>query len=184
MQLAFEELSRLYNEVEAQIRAHSPVCELSSRCCRFREFGHDLFLTSLEHEFLLASGEPAVSPFSAGENCPWQAESGQCKARAGRPLGCRIFFCDPAWADTMPNVMENAMTTLRQISDRNQLQWDYRPLHKHLLESLAAGRWSQPDLPRREPVGYQISDESSADCSGQSPENRAESGQAAPVGPG
>lgn len=178
MQLAFAELSKLYSDVDEVIRSRSPVCELSARCCRFREFGHDLFLTSLEHEYLLASGEPPVSRLSPGENCPWQAGSGHCKARNGRPLGCRIFFCDPAWADTMPELMESAIGSLRQISERHQLAWDYRPLHKHLLESLAAGRWSQPDLPRREPVGFPQSDGSSADCSGQSPGNQAESGKA------
>lgn len=178
MQLAFAELSRLYAEVDEMIRSRSPVCELSARCCRFREFGHDLFLSSLEHEYLLASGEPAASRLIAGENCPWQAESGHCRARTGRPLGCRVFFCDPAWANEMPEVMEEAIGRLRQISDRHNFAWDYRPLHKHLLESLAAGRWSEPDLPRREPVGIPLADESSADCSGQSPGNQAESGLA------
>jgi len=176
MQLAFDELTKLYDEVDEMIRSASPVCELSARCCRFKEFGHDLFLTSLEHEYLLASGEVAVSRFAPGENCPWQAESGRCTARKGRPLGCRVFFCDPAYAERMPEIMESAIGRLRHISDRHQIEWDYRPLHKHLLESLADGRWLEPGQAQGEHVGTSHADSSSADWSGQSPESNAKSG--------
>lgn len=153
MESAMVQLGRLYGLVENKVTSQGPVCELSARCCRFREFGHDLFLTALEHEYLLASGEPAVEPLRAGENCPWQASSGVCMARAGRPLGCRVYFCDPNFAETMPEIMEEALTQLKQIHNQMEIPWDYRPLHLFLTESREKGRWVEPSQAPCDTVG-------------------------------
>jgi hypothetical protein len=46
-----EELRRLvrelYREVDAAVAAAGPVCVASGRCCRFKEYGHVLFLSIL-----------------------------------------------------------------------------------------------------------------------------------------
>ena len=38
----------LYAEVDREVRAAGPVCVASGRCCRFKEYGHTLFLSNLE----------------------------------------------------------------------------------------------------------------------------------------
>jgi len=56
----------LYREVDAAVAAAGPVCLASGRCCRFKEYGHTLFLSNLEAEVLLHEAPPydpqAVTP--------------------------------------------------------------------------------------------------------------------------
>ena len=134
---ALSALNDLYDEVEAEIHACAPICEISGRCCRFREYGHDLFVSILERDHWLRSGEPAVAAndWRPGENCPWQSPTGLCTARKGRPLGCRVYFCDPKFAEAMPEITERAITRLKRITLQAGLPWDYRPAHRHLAET-------------------------------------------------
>lgn len=136
--LTFEEamsaLGVLYEEVDAEIAGHAPVCQLSARCCRFREYGHDLFVSGLEREYWLRAGEAAVAAdeWRPGENCPWQSSSGLCHARKGRPLGCRVYYCDPAFEPVMPEITEAAISRIKRITGQAGMAWDYRPAHEHL----------------------------------------------------
>lgn len=131
---ALSALGTLYDEVDAEIARHAPVCRLSARCCRFREYGHDLFVSGLEHEYWLRADEPAVSAedWRPGENCPWQSASGMCHARKGRPLGCRVYYCDPAFESVMPDITEAAISRIKRITGQAGMAWDYRPAHEHL----------------------------------------------------
>src|SRR4051794_10484292 len=52
------EVLELYREVDAAVAEAGPVCVASGRCCRFQEFGHVLYLSSLEAEVLLAGAPP------------------------------------------------------------------------------------------------------------------------------
>lgn len=142
----FLALSELFARVDHEIHRIGPQCELSGRCCRFKEYGHDLFITGLEHDYLIETSTAAVTSLKYGENCPWQSNSGMCTARDSRPLGCRVFFCDPAYADSMPEIMESAIRDLRKIHIEADLAWDYRPLQAYLIESREQGRWQEPAI--------------------------------------
>ncbi len=52
------EVLELYSEVDQAVAAAGPVCIASGRCCRFKEYGHVLFVSNLEAEVLL-SGAPS-----------------------------------------------------------------------------------------------------------------------------
>src|ERR1700691_533367 len=97
-------LLQLYTEVDREVAAAGPVCVASGRCCRFKEYGHVLFLSSLEAEVLL-EGVPEENRAQAGpehlrgEFCPYQKDN-LCTAREPRPLGCRIYYCDPNYQQT------------------------------------------------------------------------------------
>ena len=52
----------LYQEVDQAVAAAGPVCIASGRCCRFKEYGHILFLSNLEAEVLLAGAGSTTSP--------------------------------------------------------------------------------------------------------------------------
>ena len=41
-------VARLYADVAAEVEARRPVCVVSGRCCRFEEYGHRLFVTTME----------------------------------------------------------------------------------------------------------------------------------------
>src|SRR5205085_3788244 len=97
-----EELRRrvleLYREADREVARAGPVCLASGRCCRFKEYGHVLYLSNLEAEVLLA-GAPAYSKPAPDGFCPFQKDI-LCTAREPRPLACRIYFCDPAYQET------------------------------------------------------------------------------------
>ena len=127
----------LYREVDAAVAAAGPRCDASGRCCRFKEWGHVLFLSGLEADVLLASAPAYERPVSA-DFCPFQVGN-LCTAREPRPLGCRIYFCDPAYQDTGNAIMEDALRKLKRLSEEYGLDWRYAPLHVFLTQGAAAG---------------------------------------------
>ena len=61
----------IYREADAAVADAGPVCVASGRCCRFKEYGHVLFLSNLEAEVLLDAVPPHTRPVSA-DFCPFQ----------------------------------------------------------------------------------------------------------------
>src|SRR5262249_39871108 len=76
--LMSEELRRrvleLYEEADRAVAAPGPVCVASGRCCRFKEYGHVLFLSNLEADVLLAQAPPYEAPVTA-DFCPFQKQN-------------------------------------------------------------------------------------------------------------
>src|SRR5438132_13466522 len=114
-----EELRRrvleLYREVDAAVAAAGPVCVASGRCCRFKEYGHTLFVSNLEAAVLLAAAPPYAPPVS-GDFCPFQQDN-LCTAREPRPLGCRIYYCDPSYQETGNRITEQYLQELKRLAD-------------------------------------------------------------------
>lgn len=117
----------LYRSVDAEIAGENPKCDVSGRCCRFTEYGHTLFLSSVEAELLF---ERAPESKTDAE-CPYQIDR-LCTARDRRPLGCRTYFCDPKFAARMPEITEAAVSRLKALHDAWGRPWDYRPLERFL----------------------------------------------------
>jgi hypothetical protein len=123
----------VYAAVDAAVAAAGPRCDASGRCCRFGEYGHTLFLSHFEAELLLETA-PSYSKPVGRDGCPFQVDN-LCTARRERPLGCRIYFCDPAYQDTGNRITEEAVATLKQIADEFDAGWRYAPLHVFLNEA-------------------------------------------------
>ncbi|MDP9172624.1 MAG: YkgJ family cysteine cluster protein [Planctomycetota bacterium] len=93
---------QVYEDLEREIAERRPLCVLSGKCCRFDEYGHRLYVTTLElatfsHDLATGASKPSnevdPSPLDKGV-CPFQ--SGKlCGVHGIRPMGCRIFYCDP-----------------------------------------------------------------------------------------
>lgn len=128
----------LCRDLEAELAARGPVCELSGRCCRFEEYGHTLFLSEPEAKLLVADAPPPGRPLDDGATCPWQHESGRCEARGARPLGCRLYYCDPSFEAAMPEVSEEYISRLKRLVDSLGLPWNYAPLHRNLRHLLGS----------------------------------------------
>ncbi|MBS0261752.1 MAG: hypothetical protein JSS02_07325 [Planctomycetes bacterium] len=128
-------LLEIYRSLETDIAAAAPVCELSGRCCRFREFGHTLFISRTEADLLLEEGLPAGAQIDDA-GCPFQI-GGLCTARERRPLGCRVFFCDPHYAGKGEALTEHYLGQLKQLHAATDTPWEYRPLHHFLREAAA-----------------------------------------------
>jgi Fe-S-cluster containining protein len=130
-----EELRRrvleIYREADREVSAAGPVCVASGRCCRFKEFGHVLFLSNLEAEVLLHDAPPYDPATVTPDFCPFQ-KNNLCTAREPRPLACRVYYCDPAYQETGNRITETYLARLKQLADALGVVWQYAPLHHFL----------------------------------------------------
>jgi Fe-S-cluster containining protein len=126
------ELRTLYDDLDAEVAKLGPICQLSGRCCHFEEYGHTLFLSNAEVQFLLEVAPEPSRALDQGKTCPWQNASGHCTAREGRPIGCRVYYCDPHYERRAHDISERFIAQLKELSDRHGLAWNYAPLHRHL----------------------------------------------------
>jgi hypothetical protein len=119
-------LRRIYAKADEEAKSDPRLrCELSGRCCRFREAGHVLFVTRLEYEEMVRWGGPG-----AGEEgvCPW-LQGTFCGNREGRALACRTYYCsDEAAAAALT---ERHHQEIKRLHERHGIPYDYRPLHEH-----------------------------------------------------
>ena len=122
----------VYAAVDATVAAAGPRCDASGRCCRFTEFGHTLFISRFEADILLEPAESFAQPVSR-DGCPFQVD-GLCTTRESRPLACRIYFCDAAYAERMVEITEASIAKLKSLADEHGTSWEYAPLH-HFLDT-------------------------------------------------
>lgn len=125
-----ESVLEIYRQADAEVQAARPVCLASGKCCHFHEYQHTLFLSNLEAAVLLKHA-PAYNKPTDPAFCPFQKEN-LCTAREPRPLGCRVYFCDPAYQDTMVTITERFTRKLKDLADDKHLPWHYAPLHQFL----------------------------------------------------
>lgn len=124
------ELGALYAELDSVIAAANPLCRTSGDCCQFTKYGHRLYATKAEALYFgLRRGWPARE-FS-GDSCPYLRDN-RCTARHARPLGCRVFFCDPAWRGKGEDLTETFLRRIGALSERLGIERDYRPFLEHL----------------------------------------------------
>ena len=135
-----DELRALYRELDAAVAMTGPACQLSGRCCRFKDYGHTLFLSAPEALLLVADAPQPPGQLDNGQSCPWQDVRGRCSARDARPLGCRVFFCDPSFETHAPELSETFLARLKQLARSHDWPWNYAPLHQHLRQARALGR--------------------------------------------
>jgi hypothetical protein len=132
----------LYRDVDAEVRAAGPVCVASGRCCRFKEYGHVLYVSNLEADVLLSQAPAYDQPVSP-DFCPFQKDN-LCTAREPRPLGCRVYYCDPAYQETGNRITEKYLQRLKALAQEHGLPWRYAPLHTFLNEASARGADATP----------------------------------------
>lgn len=134
------QLQEVYARLEREIQRASPRCEISGRCCRFEEYGHTLFLSAPEAVLLVADAPGPVRPLDEGLTCPWQDRAGRCAAREARPLGCRVYFCDPEYQERMSELAEEYVRVLKRLTEANGWPWSYGTLARHLRLAVEEGR--------------------------------------------
>ncbi len=144
------ELDAFFGQLDQRIADHQPVCRNRGVCCKFGAFGHKLYVTTLELAYFQARhadrlGEHSAPPaqedqraagFSlrglaiienaatANQSCPYQ-QNGQCTTREGRPLGCRVFFCESADEGWQSELTEWALARLREMHERFDVPYVY-----------------------------------------------------------
>jgi hypothetical protein len=120
---AVDALRRIYAAADEEARADPALsCKLSGCCCRFREAGHELFLTRLEYDEMVGSGGPGGE---RRDSCPWLSGT-LCSNREGRALACRTYFCSDEEAAAA--LTERWHNEIRRLHDRHGLPYEYRSL--------------------------------------------------------
>jgi len=144
---AFRELEAVYADLERELSELRPLCRTSGRCCRFKDYGHQLWTTGFELDYLVAQrGLP--EPQNAGEGvCPY-LKGGLCSVRDHRMLGCRIYFCDASYQDAMGPLYERYHRRIKEIHQRQGIPYEYGELLSRLSgrREAPAGQGSVPEM--------------------------------------
>lgn len=123
-------IDALYADVRAEIEARKPVCQVSGRCCRFEEYGHRLFVTTIELAAFvaqLAEARPDASALLASwdeTGCPFQVAK-LCGVHAIRPFGCRMFFCDATATEWQQAQYEQFHARLKTLHENLGVPYRY-----------------------------------------------------------
>jgi len=123
-------IAHIYAELQAKIDQRQPICVASGRCCKFEEYGHRLFVTTMEmasffHE-LASSGRDLAGSLRSwnGTGCPFQVGK-LCGVHPIRPFGCRIFFCDPTATEWQQEQYEAFHGQLKQLHAELDIPYFY-----------------------------------------------------------
>lgn len=120
------ELSEIYEELDEDLSRLAPECKACGQCCHFESFGHVLFASSLEVNYLLRKAGHPKRPVKK-EACPYLV-SNLCTVREHRTLGCRVFFCQKDWPNTSQDLYESYFRRIKDLSAKYQLEWCYAPM--------------------------------------------------------
>jgi Fe-S-cluster containining protein len=132
-------------EIAEAIREVGPICLASGNCCKFEAHGHRLYASGLEVARCVAicdregrgiTMEDVEEAVERG-NCPWQ-DGRLCTARAGRPIGCRVYFCDPRAREIVPQLAERAHQRIKSIHDEHGIEYVYGEWRTMLRDVLGA----------------------------------------------
>ncbi len=129
-------MREFYESADVLIASHKATCWNSGECCRFGRYGHRLYVTSLELCYYVAAGLPA--PPITEDACP-HARGGKCHARAQRPAGCRIFFCDPSAEAWQGPITELLLKRLRDMHEELAVPYVYADWMQALRALESAG---------------------------------------------
>lgn len=138
-------LSVIHRRVAEEVASRRPLCLASGSCCRFDAFDHRLYATGLEAARCIricteegrSIGLDDVARAREAGGCPWQ-DGRLCVARSGRPVGCRVFYCDPRAADWVPELAEWSHGAIRQLHEEHAIPYAYgewRAMLEQVLES-------------------------------------------------
>ena len=126
-----EAVDAVYAEVQREVDARRPRCDMSGRCCHFEAFGHRLYVTSIELAAFVAANKVAAEQNPG--SCPFQRGK-LCAAHATRPFGCRIFFCDPTADEWQAVQYEHFHAQLKALHVRFDVPYFYMEWRAALRE--------------------------------------------------
>jgi len=118
-----EAVSDLYGQLDGQVSAEGLHCRNCGACCHLHQFGHRLYVTTVELAYFVAGlSSPVRRP--QGGVCPYQQDN-LCTVRSHRPAGCRMFFCEPTSADWQSRQYEALRPRLIALHERLGLEYAY-----------------------------------------------------------
>lgn len=121
---AFAELSALYAELDAELPRYKFVCQASGDCCDFEAFGHRLYASTLEAEWFFRNS-PTQRMNANAKLCPAWGADRMCKARTGRMLGCRTFYCGEHKNGDPNEIYERYYRRIKELHERHGIPFRY-----------------------------------------------------------
>jgi Fe-S-cluster containining protein len=132
-------VGELYDRLQIQVKTRKPLCVQSGKCCRFDEYGHRLYVTTIELAAFVSQLLPIDDcqlpieslpnrrslPLAASPGgCPFQVDK-LCGVHAIRPFGCRIFFCDPTSIQWQQEKYEQFHEEIKELHTLFGIQYFY-----------------------------------------------------------
>lgn len=138
-------VTALYADVQRQIDRRRPRCDISGRCCRFEQYGHRLFVTTLElaafaRQLRQGGRDPPPERWD-GTGCPFQSNK-LCSVHAIRPFGCRMFFCDATSTEWQNEQYEHFHARLKRLHEELSVPYFYVEWRQALAAVGLSGRLS------------------------------------------
>ena len=127
------DIKKIYKKLEAELASINPGCNACGTCCHFDEFGHVLYTSTTETDYIRDNVE--IPDFDPDKNvCPFLVNY-ECSIREHRALGCRIFFCNPDYKETLQEIYERYHTIIKDLVVSNDVEWQYAPMLKMLKKN-------------------------------------------------
>ena len=126
------ELARIYAILDEELTTLGATCLGGGPCCKFDLAPHRVYLSTGELA-LLGKAPPVCLDRCRAHRCPYQIGP-RCSARTRRPLGCRIFFCDPNLTDSLGKIYEVYHRKIISLSQTRCLPYLYTELSYSLLQ--------------------------------------------------
>jgi Fe-S-cluster containining protein len=128
------EVAKVYDWLDSQIQKNSTlagVCDACGKCCDFKGFDHQLFVTTPEVIYFAASvGAENLNPTHVwrikpmtDSRCPYQTND-KCTIYKFRFAGCRIFCCKDD-ADFQSRLSEMTLKKFKAICEQFQIPYRY-----------------------------------------------------------
>jgi Fe-S-cluster containining protein len=121
---AFADLESVYADLDRELPRYKFVCQASGDCCDFEAFGHRLYVTTLEAEHFLRNSPPRRFNEDP-KQCPAWGADRQCKARAGRMLGCRTFYCGTNKNGDPNEIYERYYRRIKDLHAKHEIPFRY-----------------------------------------------------------
>ncbi len=122
-------MQELYAGLDHTLTAASPTCANCGDCCDFHQYGHRLYVTTLEMLYFLHGLPKSQPPRKSGRpsRCPYQNKTG-CTLRSVRPAACRIFYCRSLPSDFQSELTEKFLRELRSLHHHFSAPYYYADL--------------------------------------------------------
>jgi Fe-S-cluster containining protein len=127
-------VENVYVALQDAIDLRNPRCVGSGRCCKFDDFGHNLFITTMEMA-TFAHDLPEADQSTAGiaaTACPFQVGK-LCSIHTIRPFGCRIFFCDETSTEWQRRQYARFHSELKRLHEELSVPYYYIEWRKALV---------------------------------------------------
>jgi Fe-S-cluster containining protein len=121
----FKNLKDIYDQLEQDLNGMDQPCTQCGLCCNFAEFGHKLYICSLE--FAYVSKHLECDKVENFQTCPYMKEK-LCSARSYRMLGCRTFFRLHQDKDSIQaqDLYEKYLSQIKELYKTNKIPWEYK----------------------------------------------------------